>query len=270
MIIVGRRGSETRFIGKALLGEDDLENETIQNVLSTEGSPTEVEKPVNSEIKSKSLESEENKANNTKDSPQREEKPVTPEIKSKSPEVKKNEAINTQDSLKKVENLVTPEFKSYSSKVLNRDVKVTYIYLDNKSPSPNDFSPLIISEHYSVVFCLPPPDRCKPEDLNLLQPYLRYRQREDYSRITVAFVEQENADNDTSNGYEAKRMIPDYVTEFLKPYENRVMYFSSDKKQNNSNIHELVKPIPIFEFYKQMIPTLVFYMWHHLYFYSKF
>lgn len=148
---------------------------------------------------------------------------------------------------------------------LNRDIKVTYVCLDDIKSS-KDLSTLSISQDYSVLFCFPVSDRFTTEDLNLLQTYLKYRQREDFEQVRIAFTYSERFEDDQiTNEEEYLANLPAPLNDVLKKCGHKYMFFNSDVNKNESNVKLLFKPLPCDEFSKKLIQVILVFCGFHIF-----
>ncbi|XP_063436464.1 GTPase IMAP family member 8-like [Mytilus trossulus] len=138
-----------------------------------------------------------------------------------------------------------------------RHVKLTFVDANDKE----SLSSLIISEEYSVLFCIPVSFRFTSEDLNLLETYLKYRQREDRRKITIVFTYSERLEGVTKENYikNLPQKLQDYFTKFGGSY----MFLGStqnEKDENKRNAKRLIKADNSLEFkyrFKQLMLLVI-------------
>lgn len=119
-----------------------------------------------------------------------------------------------------------------------RHVKLTFLDANDKE----SLSSLTISEEYSVLFCIPVSFRFTTEDMNLLETYLKHRQREDRRKITIVFTHSERLDGETKENYieNLPQKLKNYFTKFGGSY----MFFGStqnEEDENQRNAKRLIK-----------------------------
>lgn len=141
------------------------------------------------------------------------------------------------------------EVKGYNEKY-ERNVKITYL-----NPTQKKYlSSLLIAEEYSVVFCIPVSFRFTPEDVDLLEKYLHYRQREDHSRVTIAFTFSERLECTTDVYIDN---LPEKLKHYLKTYGNNYIFINSSDNKNDKGAKRLIKPLPSKEFTRAFVNVLI-------------
>lgn len=130
----------------------------------------------------------------------------------------------------------------------DRDVKITCLFLNDTSClSTNDISSLSISEDYSVVFCFPITYRFTKEDWSLLETYLKYRQSENFQKISIVFTNAEYLDDKGIDQEDYIENLPDRFTKLLTKCNNKYYFINSKNGHpvNNDNmVMQLLKPLP--------------------------
>lgn len=131
---------------------------------------------------------------------------------------------------------------------VDRDVKITCLFLNDTSClSTDDISSLSISEDYSVVFCFPITYRFTKEDLSLLETYLKYRQSENFQKISIVFTNAEHLDDKGIDQDDYIENLPDRFTKLLTKCSNKYYFINSKSGHpvNNDNmVMQLLKPLP--------------------------
>lgn len=149
----------------------------------------------------------------------------------------------------------------------NRPIKITSVYSDDfNSLSPNDYSSLLISQYYSVVFCFPVSYRFTTEDSNLWKTYLQYRQNENFHRMMTVFT---HADDLSVDRHTYIKNLPDIMQDLIKKCGGNIKFFGGCKHYEEDLVKELLKPFPHKEFTENLVMKVIFYMLPHIYFLFK-
>ncbi|CAC5384274.1 unnamed protein product [Mytilus coruscus] len=150
----------------------------------------------------------------------------------------------------------------------NRKINITYLYLDTSATTnQNALSSLLISEEYSVVFCFPVSYRFTTEDLHLWNTYLKYRQREDFERVTVVFTYCDRLEVSVEDYIEN---LPTEFRDFLKRCGDKHMFFNicpKKAKENQRHIKRLIQPMPGIKYSQKLRRLFAFFVGPHIYFF---
>lgn len=133
---------------------------------------------------------------------------------------------------KPTENIPSPQIEYVNR--CKRTVKTTILKPDDQK----SLSSLMISEEYSVVFCFPVSSRFTSKDLDLLETYLKYRQREDYSRVTIAFTHSERLECEEKVYLDN---LPKIFKEYLQKFKNKHVFIDRSEKNNEEKVRSLIK-----------------------------
>lgn len=149
-----------------------------------------------------------------------------------------------------------PPFESdvMKGKSFGRQVKISFLNADKKK----SLSKLSISDEYSVVFCFPVSFRFTTEDLNLLETYLQYRQREDHSRVTIAFTYSERLKGSCEPEAYIKN-LPKKLKEYIQEFECNYIFVSS-REQNMFNAIRLIKPFSSVEYRRKCVNAAIIFV----------
>lgn len=152
---------------------------------------------------------------------------------------------NGENKLKK--NASSP--KSEFMERFGRKLKITFLDPEDKE----SLSSLLISEEYSIVFCFPVSSRFTNKDLDLLETYLKYRQREDHSRITIAFTYSERLDCEEKVYI---NNLPEIFKDYLQKFRNKYVFMYSSGNQHENNVKTLTNSGNSDEFTRVFYKTL--------------
>lgn len=149
-----------------------------------------------------------------------------------------------------------------------RKLKITKIYLDHVNELNEDLKLLHINDQYSVVCCFPASGGCSKQHYKLLKPFLRYRQREECSKVYIVFT---RSDDITTNDQECIQSMQKY--DLFNEWKDQSLFFNTgkteDANQNAKTVKELIKPISGKYFRSQVYAALAFFFLPHLYFFLK-
>lgn len=151
-----------------------------------------------------------------------------------------------------------------------RKVRLTCLYSDEiTSVTPDPLSSFWTAEDNSAVFCFHLSYRFTEEDENLLETYLKNRKREDMKGIKVVFTYYGSLDVDIKDYIDK---LPDKFKNFLRKCDDKYCFISSsDKlsKEAEEQVKDLVKPIPSFKFYSDIVQLTMVYLFPSLVFAVK-